>query len=314
MANGRAKSRVPRAERVDPVRKSSSVPVWATVQARALPSCMAPVDLRHENAAPRAATPRADIDGRLFECATLRELQERVGPDQLQRAERIQFDLIIAPTVGHGEHEVDFIRAPINPHHWVHIRAGQAHRWVLGGYDADLILLEPLPDSSLWHPGPRVVFFDNDQLRDVARLMAFLRTQNRPRIDPVVMSVTRDLMVEWFRLKGDPFASEHEVYTRFRNLIERRVTELRTVEEYAQLLGASPRALKRACREAGVGQPKTLIEQGLVLEAKRLFVQSNATLSNVTSFLGFPDVESLVHFFRRVDGQTPMQWQAQHVY
>lgn len=274
---------------------------------------MASAHVQHENAAPNSSTGASDTTGRLFECATLRELQERVSPEQLQRPERIQFDLIIAPTVGSGEHEVDFIRAPINRNHWVHIRAGQAHRWLLGGYDADLILLEPLPDNSLWHPGPRVIFFDNEQLRDVGHLMTFLRTQNRRNIDPVVMQVTRDLMVEWFRLDGDLIDSDNQLYDQFRNLIERRITEVRSVEGYAQLLGASSRSLKRACRQAGADQPKVLIEQGLVLEAKRLFVQSNATITNVASFLGFDDVASFASFFRRVDGQTPTQWQAQHL-
>lgn len=266
----------------------------------------------HHGKAP-SQTGETDPAGRLFECASLSELRQRVTHDQLQRPERIQFDLIIAPTAGNGEHEVDFIRAPINRHHWVHVRAGQAHRWILGGYEADLILLEPLPDNSLWHPGPRVIFFDTDQLRDVASLMAFLRTQNRPRVDPVVMEVTRDLMVEWFRLDGDLLESDNQLYDQFRNLIERRVTEIRSVEGYAELLGASPRALKRATRQAGADHPKALIEQGVVLEAKRLFVQSNATIERVASFLGFDDVASFVGFFREVDGQTPTQWLAQHL-
>ncbi len=269
---------------------------------------MASADVHGENAAPHT-----DTGSRLFECASLRELRARVSPDQLQRPERIQFDLIVAPTSGAGEHEVDFIRAPINRNHWVHIRAGQAHRWIVGGYDAELILLEPLPDNSLWHPGPRIVFFDNDQLRDVSQLLAFLRTQNRQRVDPTVMQVTRDLMVEWFRLDGDLLDSDNQLYDQFRNLIERRITEVRSLEGYAKLLGESARAVKRACRQAGAEPPKVLIERGLVLEAKRLLVQSNATIPKVASFLGFDDVQSFIGFFRRVDGQTPTQWHARHL-
>lgn len=274
---------------------------------------MASADVRYGDAAPETGGGRSAVDQRLFECATLGELQARVAPERLRQVERIQFDLIIAPTRGSGEHEVDYIRAPINRHHWVHIRAGQAHRWIPDGYEADLILLEPLIGNGLWHPGPRVIFFDSAQLRDVAPLIEFLRMQNRPRIDPVVMKTTRDLMVEWFRLDGDDLGTDDTLYIEFRNLLERRVTELRSVGKYAELLKTTPRALKRACRQAGAGQPKDLIEQALVLEAKRVFAQPNATIENVASFLGFTDVDHFVGFFRRVDGQTPTQWAARHL-
>ena len=245
----------------------------------------------------------------LFESSTARWFRSQVGPSRLFTYERSQFDVVIAPTQGRGTHEVDFETAHLDRHHWLYIRAGQAHRWGPSTYEADLILLQPAGSSVHWQPGPRTIVFTDAQLADVAPLLEFINVQ-REHADPVVMSTTRDLIFEWLRL-GERDVKLEPLCIDFRNLLEVRVTDVRTVDHYAKLLGCTTRELVDSCRKARCAHPKKMIEQALLLEAKRLLTQPNGSVGAVASFLGF-DEARFARFFRRAEGQRLDSWIAQH--
>jgi len=59
---------------------------------------------------------------------------------------------------------------------------------------------------------------------------------------------------------------------------------------------------------------KEVIDQRVVLEAKRLLVHSNATSAQIGYQLGFPEPSNFVKFFRRMTGTTPLVYKKkQHI-
>ncbi len=246
----------------------------------------------------------------LFECSTARWFRARVGPAALRNYERIAYDLVIAPTQGRGTHDVDFETARLDRHHWLYVRAGQAHRWGPSIYEADLILLQPAAGTIHWQPGPRVITFTDDQLADVASLLEFAKIE-RSRPDPQVMAATRELLFGWLRL-GAPSERLEPLCINFRNLLEVRVVDVRTVDRYASMLGCSPKELTAACRRAGCAHPKKMIDAALHLEAKRLLCQANASPPAVASFLDFDD-RQFARFFKRHERQGLESWMVEHL-
>lgn len=244
-----------------------------------------------------------------FECSTIRRFRALAGPTRLQNYERVRFDVVIAPTQGRGTHDVDFETFHLDRHHWLYIRAGQAHRWGRPLYEADLILLQPAARTLQWQPEPGPITFTDAALADVEPLLTFAKVA-RANPDPVVMDQTRQLLFHWLRLgrsiPGDPLV------VAFLDLLDVRAVDVRDVAAYAALIGCPMRELVRACRAAGTDHPQKLIDSAVVLEAKRLLAQPNGSVPVVASFLGF-DESQFRKFFKRTAGQKVDKWTDQHL-
>ena len=66
------------------------------------------------------------------------------------------------------------------------------------------------------------------------------------------------------------------------------------------------KALSRMCI-AAVGVPaKVVINQRLILEAKRLLAHTTLPVQSIGSALGFDEATNFVKFFRKATGTTPL--------
>jgi AraC-like DNA-binding protein len=82
------------------------------------------------------------------------------------------------------------------------------------------------------------------------------------------------------------------------------------VEEYADRLGCSVRTLTRACVAAGGRGAKQLIDDRVVLEAKRLLATTQLPVAAIGEELGFPEATNFGRFFAREAGRPPGEFRA----
>ncbi len=101
-----------------------------------------------------------------------------------------------------------------------------------------------------------------------------------------------------------PTAS-HEAYVWFRDEIDRRFSEWHQVTHYADRLGYSPRTLNRLARAHTGRSAKQLIDERVVLEAKRLLSHGDAPVAEIAEQLGFDDPSNFSAYFRGRAGLTP---------
>lgn len=92
---------------------------------------------------------------------------------------------------------------------------------------------------------------------------------------------------------------------RFRELIERHYRSDLPLNRYAVLLGVSEKQLRTACRKLARKPPSRLIEQRIVLEAKRALLYSNMTIAEAAYYLGFSDPAYFSRFFAKATGKAP---------
>ena len=105
---------------------------------------------------------------------------------------------------------------------------------------------------------------------------------------------------------GDEYAeSTGAPYRRFRDAIEQDFTLTHRVEDYARDLGYSVRTLTRACRQVTGHGAKQVIDERVLLEAKRLLVHTDLTSSAIGARVGISDPTAFTKFFRTRTGQTP---------
>ncbi|KAF1050818.1 MAG: HTH-type transcriptional activator Btr [Stenotrophomonas maltophilia] len=91
----------------------------------------------------------------------------------------------------------------------------------------------------------------------------------------------------------------------FRRLVEAQFREHRPIEHFAQALGISAAHLNALCRRLAGVSALQLINQRLLLEAKRSLVYTTMTVQQVSDQLGFSEPAYFSRFFKRGTGQSP---------
>ena len=91
----------------------------------------------------------------------------------------------------------------------------------------------------------------------------------------------------------------------FRQAVEDGFAHTHRVEDYARQLGYSVRTLTRASHLATGYGAKRVIQERVLLEAKRLLVHTELTSTAIAARIGMPDPTTFGKFFRRQTGETP---------
>jgi AraC family transcriptional activator of pobA len=95
-------------------------------------------------------------------------------------------------------------------------------------------------------------------------------------------------------------------------LIEARYFEHWPVQRFAQQLGISETSLNRLCQRLVGTTAFELIQQRIVLEARRKLVYSANPIRGIAAELGFKDAAYFCRFFRRRIGTSPHDFRRQH--
>lgn len=99
-----------------------------------------------------------------------------------------------------------------------------------------------------------------------------------------------------------------DIFNRFRTLVEAHYLEHRPVAFYATKLGVGTGRLNRACRAAANCSAFDLLQDRLLLEARRKLTYIAAPVSLLAYELGFDDPAYFWRFFRRRTGLTPKEF------
>ncbi len=97
----------------------------------------------------------------------------------------------------------------------------------------------------------------------------------------------------------------------FTHLLEAHFREHRPIEHYAASLGISAAHLNALCRRLAGQSALQMINQRLLLEAKRCLVYTAMTINQVSDSLGFSEPAYFSRFFKRGTGQSPKAFRVQ---
>lgn len=261
-----------------------------------------------------------------IEVNTLTGIRDRGGPREFLTPQRLDFDLLLHLESGTAVHTVDFTDHPLRPGDVLWVRAGQVHQW---GAIADI-------EGTVVMFGPHTV---DERTTQLIRSRRTRPQSHWPADDLVGTPVTQalDLLTTSSTAPGatdpsdlrqaalahclaallvqlalvEPAGSApaprptHEAYAWFRDHIEEHFDSWHMVSQYADRLGYSARTLNRLARANTGLSAKQLIDERLVLEAKRQLSHADASVSEIASLLGFDDASNFSSYFRRQVGMTP---------
>lgn len=98
---------------------------------------------------------------------------------------------------------------------------------------------------------------------------------------------------------------------RFRELVEAHYRQGLPMDAYARRLGVTVARLRAACLRAAGASPLRLVQDRLLLEAKRALLYSNMTIAEVAYHLGFEDPAYFSRFFAKTEGVSPKRYRAE---
>lgn len=263
---------------------------------------------------------------------SLSSLLARVPEDEFAGPQRLAFHLLILCMAGCGAHYVDFKRYDWTAGTVLHVRPGQVQQFDLqADMEALLILFTPAFLSAELGG----MLLGRYQGIGGSRVQLDMGTDSHRRISDTFVAIAEEyraidaspvsarllhhqlhaLLLQLHRL-SEATASRvvpdamHQVYYRFLEDMERKYMQTRQVENYAAHLGCSAKTLGRACIGVAGVAPKRLIEQRVVLEAKRLLAHTQIGIEGMARELGFSEETNFVKFFKRMEGVPPSAFRA----
>jgi AraC family transcriptional activator of pobA len=98
----------------------------------------------------------------------------------------------------------------------------------------------------------------------------------------------------------------------FKDLLNSSYKTLKSVSGYAYQIHVSEKRLTQATAKAVGKTPKELIDERVMLEAKRLLVHTSQSIKQVGHELGFEEPTNFIKYFKKHSEQTPIEFRVSH--
>ncbi|WP_337040975.1 helix-turn-helix transcriptional regulator [Emticicia sp. 17c] len=250
---------------------------------------------------------------------------------KLHLAHRHSFYHLLLFTKGSGTHTIDFSTFPVKPNQIYFMIPGQVHSWNFEG-DVDGYVVNfstSFFQSFLLRPDYLETFsFFNGQAEDsVIDLPTELQQPIIRLFEEIVghsaqnnafrYDLIRVLLLQVFlEIDKHTYAHKHSAvpsfnYTllkNFQKLVDKHYISLKRPMDYAELLYITPNHLNALCKEHLGITAGEVIRNRVLLEAKRMLVNQNLSISEISYDLNFNDNSYFTKFFKKYVGITPEEF------
>jgi len=164
---------------------------------------------------------------------------------------------------------------------------------------------------------PPQVKLDQDQKTSFSAMLYLFKEEFKTK-DPIQGEMLRVLLKRILILSRrlvkselvDPKLMNHQmdVIRRFHILVEQHFKEKHQVSDYAELLFKSPKTLSNLFGKYNNKTPLQVINERILLEAKRLLLFSDKTSEEIAYELGYKEAGHFSKFFKKNEGTNPSEF------
>lgn len=247
------------------------------------------------------------------------------GNDLVHELHRHDFFFVLALQKGAGTHEIDFTSYDIQDHSVFILRPGQVHRLELKS-DCTGYLMEF--DAAFYRPGDhpasrrlnRAVHknFCRTEAEGFERLISALRYifhEFKTRREGYLEIIKANLDIfftEFLRQSRNSRGAQknassyaQERLEDFTDLLKDRATGLKKASQYAEVLNLSIYQLNAITRATIGKSASELINEQIILEAKRYLLATPNQIKDIADHLGYEDTSYFIRFFKKHTGYSP---------
>lgn len=251
------------------------------------------------------------------------KLSERLKP-KVDFPHRHDFYQLTFVTKGKGWHEIDFVRHKINGRQIFFMKPGQVHTWVFAKGAEGFVIeftresLPSLSEKSLLllkqiSAIQDATIFKNENLwknfATICNLMLHEFTHKSEHFEISLEGLLQSLLVPLLRLSQ--VGAQHNTSTlveKFQRLLEENFQAEQQVSFYARKLNMTPKALTMQIRRSLNKAPRAVIQERILLEAKRLLSYSDMSVAEVGYDLGFDDANYFTRYFTKAAKVSPSKF------
>ncbi len=250
---------------------------------------------------------------------------------------RIRFYAILLILEGEGLHYIDFKAYPYQQGSMVFISKEQVHAFeynddrkaffVLfsedflekGGWSAQSNLLQQLSLYN-YHLYPPTIQLDQNQMAAFTQLAERMTLEYNSPMDDFTVDIIHSAlfmflsMAERIRKQNSEITAipkYQEEFTRFQKLLQKEVLNSRKVQDYADQLLVSTKKLNRITQAMLGISAKAYIDEVLIIEIKRLLMNTSSSISEIAYLSGFNEVTNFVKFFKKHTKLNPSAFRNQ---
>lgn len=229
---------------------------------------------------------------------------------------------------GEGQHIIDYETFDIQPPAFYFLSKGQIHFWKLKKKLKGRVFLFPReflipPSTAFNHEGDLSIFnglsnssqlcIDAEDLPKINELIGNIKEEYSRKADrslSMLRAYMHILLVSVFRIyakkqNNDILDTSNAMVRQFRQLVSENYLTVRSVQEYADLIGISATHLRDSVKDITGYSPGQLIRQEIIFEAKRRLANTEATTAEIGYGLNFEDTSYFSRFFKRETGKSP---------
>ena len=245
------------------------------------------------------------------------------GEDMAQEFHRHNFFYMLALKKGSGNHDIDFVPYMVADYSIFFMRPGQVHALALkAGSTGYLVQFSSEFFNSQNNAAKRLsgkvsginhYQLDHEASKKIMSILDFIYLEYEVRMsgyETVIQANMNILFVELMRKNERNAAHNYNLYQqekleRFLELLETHISSHKQVSQYTELLNLSVYQLN-AITKAMLGKTSSvLINEQIILEAKRCLLATSNRVNQTAYRLGYEDVSYFIRFFKKHTGYTP---------
>jgi AraC-like DNA-binding protein len=245
------------------------------------------------------------------------------GKDMLQAYHRHDFFLILALAKGLGIHEIDFTTYQVCDNSLFLMRPGQLHQLFLKAeskgfimqFNAGFYHSHNKASSQLIRKAGNTNFyqFDDHRFEKILSILGYIFEEyegKQERYQEVIQANLNILFIELVRYSSKSASSNASPYIQkrleaFLELLETHMASHKQVSDYAEMLSLSTYQLNAITKQTLGKTSSQLIDDSIILEAKRYLLATSDQVNQIAYQLGYEDISYFIRFFKKHTGYSP---------
>lgn len=247
------------------------------------------------------------------------------GDDLMHHMHRHDFYFILAVRKGSGMHEIDFEQFDIHDYSIFFLRPGQVHQLELKA-NCSGFLIEF--DTTFYHPQDNVTVqrmkkatnknictFEEARFEKLLSILDNINQEFSDKEEGYIEAIRANLdlfFIEYIRQsknikKVNDTAGDYnqERFEELKGLLDANITTVKNVSQYAEMLAMSVYQLNSITKTVVGKTASELIDEHILLEAKRYLLGTANQVKDIAYHLGYEDVSYFIRYFKKRAGHSP---------
>lgn len=247
----------------------------------------------------------------------------------IEKPHRHNFYLLVLFTHGTGTHEIDFDIYDIKRGSLFVVQPGQIHNWKLSTDIDGFIVFYSQETYNLYFGNKKIedysiyqsvksqpeLFFEEDELQKIEVYFKLMNAQSdsgKAKQKDKILNLLDIINIEISRKYLPENNHKTPIYNhkinQFEKLIDIHFKTEKSPSFYASKMSITLKHLNRICKSILNKTATQLITERIILEAKRLLINKNKSISQIADELNFENYSYFAKLFKKENGISPSEF------